>query len=876
MAATGSRSKRRYTRAELLAAHQATARPPECMGCFEHVGSLESLQPVAMQPKREYDDTADDRFSFRDRHGGRRPSGDVRRRANGPAWMDEPAPRQPMTFDRRGIFSGQEAGRESGLASRDAGPPVSKNAARWEYRDKYEKVQGPFTDDQMFDWHKRGHFFSALPVRVVGESSFAPLGKLAEGAPEGTDFFKAYVRSGQGRPEHRAGAGLEGRPLQRWQPEPTPMSAPDPKPDAAAVTTNGEAPSKPAVRTSRLGKWSSAGSNEAGKGVENPEQAKAAAAQVQQQQMQQEQHRQMQQMQEQQMQQLQQMQQQQMQQRQQQQQQQQMQQQQQQQQMRMQQQQIQQQMQQQMQQQQARMQQMQQQVHQEHSHQQDLKPGSTSVLHALRQDKSVSLPEPPAPLSSFFDNAPQNTQYELEPTQQRSARPGVSVPNNAQTQPQQPMMQAEDFEQRMMASARANGSRLPQAHAAQSHPGAVGAPGGLTMPQMPGTRGRAGAPAPVPLSEIMAQEQRAPKPWPESAPVQAPVQKVERRVEVAPNEQAWGGAKKSTQPTSMRDIQQKQQVAEKQRQTALRQQQQQSGFSSSGWHSQQKAAPSLRDIMAQEQSATTVPSVPAKAPAPATAPESEDLGMFWDYQGDEPAPSAAPAKPTVQKAVSKAPVVAAPASDDFPALGAQKRVTRPKPQIPHPAVQVPKQVPKPAVGRPAPTQVAKPAAQAAWMTQSEFPSLGGKPRGGPGPASTVPSVGQSTWQQSAPVKSTAGMQDLEKWCQSELEKFNQRDITFVYLLCSQTSPEDVRSQIRKQVGSSQAASKFADDFILMHGQCTGKQSARDSVASGNQKEPQSAPGKKGKKKKKGGKVDASLLGFGVSAGGRILENEQTL
>merc|ERR1719331_2011344 len=108
---TSTMQKRRYTRAELLELHQPTARPPQCMGCFESVGSGESLPPAAFQPKVPVEDLADDRFSFRDRQGRRGP-GDARRRG-GPSWMDEPVPRQAMTFDRRGVFGSQEDARDT-------------------------------------------------------------------------------------------------------------------------------------------------------------------------------------------------------------------------------------------------------------------------------------------------------------------------------------------------------------------------------------------------------------------------------------------------------------------------------------------------------------------------------------------------------------------------------------------------------------------------------------------------------------------------------------------------------------------------------------------------------------------------------------------
>ena len=145
------------------------------------------------------------------------------------------------------------------------------------------------------------------------------------------------------------------------------------------------------------------------------------------------------------------------------------------------------------------------------------------------------------------------------------------------------------------------------------------------------------------------------------------------------------------------------------------------------------------------------------------------------------------------------------------------------------------------------------------------------------------------------------MRALESWCSTELQKFNVKDISFVYLLQSLTNPADVRAHIRQQLGTSTAAAKFADDFITMRTHGSSRVDA-NSHPSAHVKE--SATTTKGKKKKKGGKaskvrywllliiilfssfemmwslsvfqVDATMLGFGVSDSGRLLEDGQTL
>ena len=85
----------------------------------------------------------------------------------------------------------------------------------WEYRDKYDQVQGPFTDAQMCEWHKAGYFPESLPVRTVGSSEFTMLGKLVEESP-GMDIFKSNrgpVQIG----EEGISSKPDGRRLHQWQ-----------------------------------------------------------------------------------------------------------------------------------------------------------------------------------------------------------------------------------------------------------------------------------------------------------------------------------------------------------------------------------------------------------------------------------------------------------------------------------------------------------------------------------------------------------------------------------------------------------------------------------------------------------------------------------
>ena len=90
--------------------------------------------------------------------------------------------------DRRGVFGGREDGSEG------ATPRVPKGslihllhcviisfAARWEYRDQHDNIQGPFTDAQMWEWHSGSFFNENLPIRTTADDAFFKLGKSEAG-----------------------------------------------------------------------------------------------------------------------------------------------------------------------------------------------------------------------------------------------------------------------------------------------------------------------------------------------------------------------------------------------------------------------------------------------------------------------------------------------------------------------------------------------------------------------------------------------------------------------------------------------------------------------------------------------------------------------
>ena len=87
---------------------------------------------------------------------------------------------------------------------------------RWEYCDKHNVIQGPFTNKQMSDWHKAGFFPETLPVRLVGENEFKSLGKLLEGATAGTDLFKTSHDSLQAG-EEGVHTMRDAKQLQQWR-----------------------------------------------------------------------------------------------------------------------------------------------------------------------------------------------------------------------------------------------------------------------------------------------------------------------------------------------------------------------------------------------------------------------------------------------------------------------------------------------------------------------------------------------------------------------------------------------------------------------------------------------------------------------------------
>jgi len=763
-----------------------------------------------------------------------------------------------MSFDRRGVFGGREDGSEG------ATPRVPK--ARWEYRDQHDNIQGPFTDAQMWEWHSGSFFNENLPIRTTADDAFFKLGKLEAEAPAGSDFFQSYGAQRGADPgseggrhwqsDAKRGRVLDALVISRTESDLGPRSCGiinQHSPiangvskigitDRSASTGDLQAFDKsaqqqaPVVRRSRLGAWT-VGSDETAGGAREQQQAQP---QPQQQQQQQQQPR-----------------------------------------------------------------------------------ARKSVLASLREGKSLVDPPAPANLTSFFDPSVETPAelVELEPEKPSSNKPawqqqrsnGVAAPVRPPQQQVPPqshqdqlrqqqmaqqareaqqrngadrrsqMMHADDFEQRLLAGAGpSNASHTPQQQR-QQHRGAIGIPakpsanGGVRMPQMPGGDWSE-APAPLvhaPVGQVTGQESQR------------------NVIGESAKEPVWG-AQQAVQPKSIREIQQKQQVVERERQAKI-QMQQANKPSASGWANKPAAAPSMRDIMAQEQHATGKKSVQVPAD-PVVAPEPDELNMFWSYQSDAPAPApSVPARATVSAptpAVQKAPAPASRANEDFPALGAPiqasgsngvshgKGVAAPKVQ----ASTMVAAISGPMANGKGSMQAGQ-AHQNQWSaSKADFPSLGGQGKGKGSQHQPVPDArgkgAGKSWKQDTPPPSTAPAGDikhLEKWCKMELEKFNLKDLSFVYLLCSLTNPTDLRSHLTQRLGTSVATERFAEDFIRMRTQ--GSSGFQNSSRSQAPVEQVQAPAARGKKKKKGGKaskVDASFLGFGVSANGRLLEDGQTL
>jgi len=479
--------------------------------------------------------------------------------------------------------------------------------------------------------------------------------------------------------------------------------------------------------------------------------------------------------------------------------------------------------------------------------------------------------------------------------------PGALLGQPKPVQPQ--IMRAEDFEKMMMA----------QAQPTEPNPVSQGAPGWQkgsgTMEQVslqsimtqqsmaqpekqqkkpPKLPQPVVSPPPVPqavhplASSQLAQQSAA---WLDVSPVEEPTS----RPEVAA---PWAEEKvhKST-PKSLQEIQQEEnrRMSQQRAEEARHQQRAREQAAAAPQWAKNKAllkassamaahpvsqGTSLRDIMAQEQQqrskqklqpssmsqqiAASVPKPNALGAANPPPSPADDMGMFWDYED-----------PTSQSAPASVPPAAlarlAPAVDDFPALPTTQPKRGSKPRTVSMLAAITKQPPKQEV----------PAGL--YSSPADFPSLAGNASvGRPALSKAYQPPEPETTTASAfggPVPSVA----FEKWCRNQLRHINgSDDITLVYFLCSLTNQAEVSQYVQQYLGTSPEARKFAEDFIAMYKQladCEGGTVKGDNQAAKSTPQP-AGNSKKGKKKKnKGGKLDASMLGFGVDASGRQLETQ---
>jgi len=162
--------------------------------------------------------------------------------------------------------------------------------------------------------------------------------------------------------------------------------------------------------------------------------------------------------------------------------------------------------------------------------------------------------------------------------------------------------------------------------------------------------------------------------------------------------------------------------------------------------------------------------------------------------------------------------------------------------------------------------------------QNNFPMLGpSEKQKNPGDA-TVSSLVRGQPSQAAEKESPSAFggpmpsAEFEKWCKEQLRHLNgSDDITLVYFLCSLTSEAEVTQYVREYLGNSSEAIQFSQEFIRRNNAKNARSNTENAMVASASAPLTSKQAKKNKKKNKGGKLDASMLGFGVDASGRQLE-----
>lgn len=97
------------------------------------------------------------------------------------AFGGDHAPMQPSRLGHSSL-RGMPPLSASSLPSGPVGPPGPFKFVppQWLYQDPSQRLQGPFTSEQMHGWYKEGYFPPQLPIKCVGDNVFIPLHQLIE------------------------------------------------------------------------------------------------------------------------------------------------------------------------------------------------------------------------------------------------------------------------------------------------------------------------------------------------------------------------------------------------------------------------------------------------------------------------------------------------------------------------------------------------------------------------------------------------------------------------------------------------------------------------------------------------------------------------
>jgi len=145
--------------------------------------------------------------------------------------------------------------------------------------------------------------------------------------------------------------------------------------------------------------------------------------------------------------------------------------------------------------------------------------------------------------------------------------------------------------------------------------------------------------------------------------------------------------------------------------------------------------------------------------------------------------------------------------------------------------------------------------------QGSFPSLSSQVKSSNKMRSNEPRrVEKEASSASNPISNSSMSDEFTKWCKEQMLLLNgSDDLTLVDFLMSLPSEKEIREYVEFYLGKSAKASKFTTEFLFRMEEETKPSS--DSKAFEGQNSSMKGSGNKKKGKKKGKKLDASLLGF---------------